>query len=156
MRRPTGTPGIAAIAVVSACGRTIVHFRSSYCVAAGRMPVSDLDIVEHRFAIEPLSNGHASLAPRADRAIAQEVPEEARECHRLRTPLRRVHLERHATGIQVIARLVEAGLIERCLEAHDDAIALEVESIGAHPRSVSAKNLMVGRADQCAAVLQRE
>ena len=115
-----------------------------------------LDVVEHRITVERLTDVHPALPVHADGAVAQEMTEQARERERAHALVRLRHREFEVAGAQHVPGFVRADCVERRLEPHDHAVLAEHEPIGAHPLAVRPQELVVRRAGERAAVLQRQ
>src|SRR6266849_2221020 len=115
-----------------------------------------LNIVENRLAIQGLPNMHPALPQEADRAVAKQMAEQARERQCAQALMRCVHPERQVAHVQRVTGFVVTRLVQRGLKANHDAILTQYELVGTHPAPVRAEEFMVRGADQRAPVLQGE
>ena len=127
-------------------------------VARCRRTIADkqLNVVENRLAVHGLPNVHPALPQEADRAVAEQMAEQARERQCAQAFMRCVHRERQVAHVQRVTGFVVTRLVQRGLKANHDAILAQYELVGTHPAPVRAEKFMVRGADQRAPVLKGE
>ena len=143
-------------ASVSRAGSTMVHLRSSYRVAAGRLPVSN----SMSFRTISRSTAWPTFIRPCPATLIDPSPS--------RWPSRRANarvrrrscgvsiVNVHSPAVEHVAGLVGAGLIQRRFQADHHPVLARYQLVRAHPAPVRAQDLVVRRADQGAAVLQDE
>src|SRR6266699_2924185 len=115
-----------------------------------------LNVTQCGFAIECLSEVHSTLARQTDRSVGDQVTYQACESQGARACFLVRHAEAQVAGDQFITSLVSADLIERRLEADDEAIPPDVQRAGPHPAAIRTQELMIRRAGQPAPSLQHD
>src|SRR6266542_1750459 len=114
----------------------------------------ELDVRQYRLAIQRLPHVHPALPLHADRSVAQEVTEETCKGEGAESFRRVVHAELERSGAQDIACFVVLWLVERGFESRHDAVHPDDELVRADPTPIGAKDLVIRRAHELAAVLK--
>ena len=72
----------------------------AFVVARARwpLPCDELDVAEHRFAVESLADVDSTLSTHADRPVVEEVTKKPRECERPLPSLSALHAEHVGTS----------------------------------------------------------
>ena len=124
-------------------------------VACCRRTIADkqLNVIENRLAVHRLPNMHPALPQEADRAVAEQMAEQARERQCAQAFMRCVHREGQVAHVQRVTGFVVTRLVQRDLKANHDAILAQYELVGTHPAPVRAEEFMIRGADQSAPVL---
>jgi len=104
--------------------------------------------------VHSLPDTDTALSQKSERAVAQEMTDQARKGQGMQALAFRVHRERQSACAQHITDFVVSGLVQRGFKANYHAILSEVELIGAHPATIRAEDFVVGSTDQRAPVLQ--
>ena len=127
-------------------------------VARCRRTIADkqLNVVENRLAVHGLPNVHPALPRETDRAVAEQMAEQASERQRAQALMQCVHHERQVAHVQGITSFVVTRLIHGGLKANHYAILAQYKLIGTYPAPVRAEEFMIRGADQSAPVLQDE
>src|SRR2546426_10006216 len=135
------------------------HDRPLALVVAGpsrSLPTDEFDVREHSLAIECLPDIHPALPLNADRAVVEEMPQESCEGERPQPLGPALHRELELPCAEDIARLVVLRLIQRRLEARDNAVNSGDERVCADPPTVGGEDLVIGSAHELPPVLQDE
>src|SRR5215469_3481234 len=112
-----------------------------------------LDIIERGLAINCLSDIHPSLTQDADRAVADQMADEACKGQRSGALVLVGEVKTHLTCDQLITDFICGWLIERPLQSDDHAIATAHQLARLDPAAIGAQDPVIRRANQLASVL---
>ena len=156
MRRPTGTPVRAVIAAVSSRRKGDAPLAVVVPAAFRALPSDALDVAQHELAIERLTDVHPALAHDADRPVAQEMAEQAREGQGARAFVRAGKRKTKVAGAKTVFDLVDPGLVERRLEPHQYGVVREESASARTQRPSRAAELVIRGAHERPSVLERQ
>src|SRR5207302_11103432 len=110
-------------------------------VARCRRTIADkqLNVVENRLAVHGLPNVHPALPRETDRAIAEQMAEQASERQCAQAFMQCVNSEPQVAHVQGITSFVAPRLIHGGLKANHYAILVQYELVSTHPAPVRAE-----------------
>ena len=114
------------------------------------------DVVEDRLAVQRLTHHDAALPSDADRAIAEQMPKQTREGQGSHASRRRIEAETQFSGLEHVAGLVRADLVERGFESDHHAVLPQHQLVRALPAPMGAQDLVVRCAHQRPAILEHQ